>query len=163
MADALMYLRYSWTVIQHKWFVAYAGVRLGVPLWQLLIHDASKFSRAEFGPYARRFARRPASSPSHVVDPQEWRDAWQHHWTHNAHHWQHWCGGDGRFLMPMPERYAREMVADWCGAGRAYTGTWDVATWYARNRQHMILHADTRAFVEQLIDGWAGTKANPDA
>lgn len=53
--------------------------------------------------------------------------------------------------LEMPERYAREMVADWMGAGRAITGRWEVAEWYAKTRQHIILHPETRALVERLI------------
>jgi hypothetical protein len=53
--------------------------------------------------------------------------------------------------LPMPEKYVREMVADWCGAGRAYTGRWDVAGWYEQQRERVVLHPDTRALVEQLV------------
>jgi hypothetical protein len=55
--------------------------------------------------------------------------------------------------LQMPERYVREMVADWMGAGRAITGRWEVAQWYARSRPHIILHPATRARVEELIEG----------
>lgn len=41
------HIQYLWYVIRHKFFVFQAGLRLGVPLWQLLIHDLSKFSPAE--------------------------------------------------------------------------------------------------------------------
>jgi hypothetical protein len=53
--------------------------------------------------------------------------------------------------LPMPEKYVREMVADWMGAGRAITGRWEVAQWYAKTREHIIVHPDTRARVEELI------------
>lgn len=53
--------------------------------------------------------------------------------------------------LAMPERYVREMVADWMGAGRAITGRWEVAEWYAKTRKHTILHPHTRARVEELI------------
>jgi hypothetical protein len=35
--------------------------------------------------------------------------------------------------LPMPEKFVREMVADWMGAGRAITGRWDVNDWYRPN------------------------------
>lgn len=53
--------------------------------------------------------------------------------------------------LPMPEAYVREMVADWMGAGRAITGRWDVAEWYKKNRDNMVLHPDTRTRVEALL------------
>lgn len=53
--------------------------------------------------------------------------------------------------LPMPERYAREMVADWIGAGRAITGKLEVAEWYRNNSGNVVLHPETRRFVEHLI------------
>ena len=52
--------------------------------------------------------------------------------------------------LAIPPRYAREMVADWIGAGLAQ-GKPDVAAWYAANAAKMVLHDDTRALVERLI------------
>ena len=50
------YLRY---VVRHKWFVARAGLAIGGWsigwLWRLLVHDLSKFSRAEWTPYVCQF------------------------------------------------------------------------------------------------------------
>lgn len=148
----MIYLRYLWSLLRHKWFVFVAGRRLGVGVWQLLIHDLSKFSSAEFGPYARRFGGGRGGAIDHSADAQEWCDAWRHHWTHNPHHWEFWVN-DGTPLL-MPDRYVREMVADWCGAGRAYTGRWEVAAWYAANRDRYQLHPATRARVEQVIGEW---------
>jgi hypothetical protein len=53
--------------------------------------------------------------------------------------------------LPMPERYAREMVADWMGAGRAITGRWEAPKWYVENRHNMVLHQNTRGLVEFLL------------
>lgn len=81
--------------------------------------------------------------------------AWEHHWMNNPHHWQYWSGGEsGDFITPMPHKYAREMVADWAGAGRAITGKWEVVEWYAKTKNDKILHGDTRAFIEKLLEGW---------
>ena len=148
----MIYLRYAWSVLVHKWYVLVAGQLLGVGLWQLLIHDLSKFSPAEFGPFARRFGRGTAGALNHATEPKEWRDAFEHHWTHNPHHWEYWAGGDGSFLTPMPTQYLREMVADWRGASRAYTGSWDIRAWYAQNRERIQLHPETRAIVERHIE-----------
>lgn len=53
--------------------------------------------------------------------------------------------------LPMPERYVREMLADWMGAGRAITGRWETPKWYMDNRHNMVLHPDTRAYVEREL------------
>ena len=143
----LQYLSY---VSRHKWFVFMAGLHLKVPMWQLIIHDWSKFTRAEWTPYANRFFRGRVGVLDKAADDDAFRDAWYHHWTHNPHHWEHWVFVDDTAEM-MPERYAREMVADWLGAGRAQTGEWRAIDWYRKNHQKMNLHPQTREFVEALL------------
>lgn len=54
-------------------------------------------------------------------------------------------------VLPMPEKYAREMVADWSGAGRALGHGNDVVPWYRKNKDKMQLHPDTRVLVEELV------------
>jgi len=51
---------------------------------------------------------------------------------------------------PMPDVYRREMLADWRGAGLAL-GFPDTAAWYAKNRDKMILHDETRAWIEAQL------------
>lgn len=53
--------------------------------------------------------------------------------------------------LEMPEVYAREMVADWIGAGMAIAGNPNPSQWYESNKNKIILHERTRAFVEGLI------------
>jgi hypothetical protein len=127
-------------VLRHKWYVLRAGRRLGVPLWRLLVHDLSKFSRAEWGAYVDRYV-----TGRYVQS--EWDRAWAHHCRHNPHHWQHWMGAK------MPEHFAREMLADWTAAGQTYSGTDDPREWYAWNRDQIVLHPATRDLVEELM-GW---------
>ena len=57
----------------------------------------------------------------------------------------------------MPERYIREMIADWRGAGRAY-GNPNTVAWYNQNKDKQIMHADTRKRVEELLNITATTK-----
>jgi hypothetical protein len=49
------HLRYLSYVLRHKWWVLVAGLKVGAPLWRLLIHDWSKFTPAEWGPYVATF------------------------------------------------------------------------------------------------------------
>lgn len=157
----LRYLRY---LIRHKWFVLLAGLRTGVPLWRLLIHDWSKFLPAEWFPYVEFFYGQQADK-NEPDDFRYWgavtklRDpfdrAWLHHQHFNPHHWQYWIlredGGDTKYVS-MPEHFAREMVADWCGAGRAITGRWEVWIWYAKNCHNILLNSNTVKLVEKLVD-----------
>lgn len=160
MIAHLGYLAY---LLRHKWYVFRAGARLGVPSWRLLIHDWTKFTPAEWGPYVRRFGGGNNSKWEKDADPQEWKDAWAHHWQHNPHHWEYWTrqhpataawvtasSEPDAPCLPMPTTYAREMVADWYGAGMAQ-GKPDIAAWYGQYGGRMVLHAETRALVERLI------------
>lgn len=149
------HLRFLRSVLRHKWFVLVAGLKVGgIAWWRLLIHDWSKFTAAEWGPYVRRFGSGRGGAGGKAGDPDEFHRAWTHHWHLNAHHWEHWLVlQDDGALRPlvMPEHFTREMVADWMGAGRAYTGRWEVHEWFAKNGQRMNLHPVTRTFVEQLL------------
>jgi len=160
----MRHLRYLKYLIRHKWFVFLAGLKTGVPLWRLVIHDWSKFMPCEWFPYANFFYG-PKPDKNEPDDWVYWISveahrapfdlAWLHHQHRNPHHWQHWVlredNGDTKFLK-MPENFVREMVADWCGAGRAITGKWDVATWYEKNAYKILLHPKTTLRVIQLIE-----------
>lgn len=143
------HLRYLSYVARHKWFVFVAGRKTGAPLWRLLIHDWSKITPAEWGPYVRTFYDESRARPG------EFDVAWLHHQHRNPHHWQHWLlredDGDTKRLV-MPDDLVREMVADWMGAGRAITGRWQVKTWYAQNAHKILLEDSTRRRVEALVD-----------
>ena len=162
------HLRYLSYVLRHKIFVLLAGLKVGAPLWRLLIHDWSKFTPAEWGPYVQYFYRDNSEegleaigrfgvaelAPFGFYAKDRFNVAWLHHQHASAHHWQHWVlreDSGKTFPLPMPEPLVLEMVADWMGAGRAITGRWEVAEWYTKNCDLMLLHPDTRRLVEQVI------------
>lgn len=159
----LPHLRYLWYVLKHKWFVFYAGVRLGgIPLWRLVIHDWTKFTPAEWFPYVEYFyganpIQRDKTGYYHAgLVGGSFDAAWNHHQKHNPHHWQYWIllmdNDEPRVkTLPMPRAYAREMVADWIGAGRAQ-GKPDCEAWYLVNKDKITLSDDTRHCVEQFIN-----------
>lgn len=143
-----MHLRYLKYVLRHKWFVLVAGVRIGAPLWRLLVHDLSKLRRSEWGAFAGYW----------FGDREQYRlqfdRAWLLHLHRNAHHWQHWVlvSSDGVMkAIEMPKDIALEMVADWMGAGRAINGRWEAEEWYLRTRDRRVLHSRTREFVERIL------------
>lgn len=51
----------------------------------------------------------------------------------------------------MPDGLAREMVADWMGAGRAITGNKNIESWYKSNRGRQEIHIRTRTLVDVLV------------
>ena len=61
----------------------------------------------------------------------------------------------GLKVLPMPDKYRREMLADWRGAGLAQ-GTPDTLNWYRINRHKMSLHPETQTWIEQQLGYEAG-------
>lgn len=148
-----MHRKYARYIVRHKWFVFRAGLRTGAPLWRLLIHDWSKLTPAEWAPYVRSFYGPQPRTPEVKEDFDK---AWLHHQHRNPHHWQHWqLREDSGALktLEIPEKFVREMVADWMGAGRAITGRWEVEAWYIKNREKINLHPSSRALAERIIHG----------
>lgn len=146
-------------VLKHKWFVLVAGRKLGVPLFQLLMHDMSKLSPAEFMGYTRRFY-----GPSR--DDADWDQAWSHHQNRNAHHWEYWVlrlpvAGQGNTafkVLDMPSRYVVEMIADWMAASRAYDGCWptpDNWPWWEVRFPFIRLSPSTLDLVGEWYADWS--------
>jgi hypothetical protein len=50
-------------------------------------------------------------------------------------------------ILEMPERYRREMFADWKGAGRAMGKGNDVRVWYEKNRENILLAPTTASYI----------------
>lgn len=149
MRGHLAYLRY---VLRHKWFVMLACLGGRASLWRGLLHDLSKFLPSEWSAYVHTFYKPDGSK--RYVETNDFALAWNHHQKRNRHHWQYWLLTWDRgetVALKMPERYTREMVADWRGAGRAISGSRDPAGWYLKNRDKIMLHPETRALVERLL------------
>lgn len=151
-------LRHYGRVTAHKWHVFRAGHHLHVSLWQLVIHDLSKYGPKEAKGYALRFF-------TDIDTPQSrglFEAAWRHHWQANPHHWEYWLTADGS-PHAMPLEYVNEMVADWLAASRAYEGAWpnDRKSWGWLQQNfytgRVKLHPDTRREVERCLDLWFGT------
>jgi len=156
------HLEYASYVARHKWFVFVAGLKTGAPIWRLLIHDWSKLTLAEWGPYVRSFYGTEGRTPEVRA---AFNAAWLHHQHRNPHHWQHWLlrEDDGPTVaLEMPPKLIREMVADWMGAGRAITGKWEVGSWYAANRDKIVLAEGTRVLVDLLIPATPNPKETPN-
>lgn len=148
------YLKY---LLRHKWYVLQECWTLGIP-WLGLVHDLSKvLLRTEWLPYVRHFygdyARAKRTLDSQMVDREveaKFDRSWLTHQHRNKHHWQYWVlrkDDNTVRLIEMPDRYRREMLADWRGAGRAL-GKSDTAAWYWQNRAAILLAPETRKWIE---------------
>lgn len=153
------YLQY---VLRHKWFVFWECLNLGVPLWIALLHDWDKFLPDEWFPYVNHFygngKRGRVGADTGYIKADDLGDhpfdhAVQLHCRRNKHHWEYWISKEdklGNILRPMPDVFRREMLADWRGAGKAQ-GTTDNRAWYLKNRERVILHTETRAWIETQL------------
>ncbi len=131
-----------------------AGEMIGVDRRQLQMHDLSKFGLEEFPHYARNFHGDRA-------DPDGFARAWLHHIHYNEHHWQHWIFPDAftpkdsrveKGVVEMPETFALEMIADWMGASKTYTGSWDISIWLFNNIPKITIHSRTATFLRATLD-----------
>ncbi len=140
--------RYFILTIKHKWYVFLAGLKVGAPIWHLIIHDWSKFFPSELPHYGRQFCGKGD-------DPLGFATCWLKHQNRHPHHWEFWVSRSGRQFnnepLPMPLWAVREMVADWVGASRAYEGFWPDRhnwIWLQKKLPGMILHPTTKAYIE---------------
>ena len=117
-----------------------------------ILHDVSKYGKDEYGPYDAYFYGE--------ADIDAFNRAWLHHIHWNPHHWQHWLlmNDDGKYRDPdkvipleMPKVYALEMVADWWSFSWRSGNLMEVFDWYEDHRDCIILHENTRAYVEGVL------------
>jgi hypothetical protein len=144
------YFKYLEYLLKHKWYVFVECCKLGIER-QGIIHDASKFDPEEWFAYTENFFGDKKGSQE---VKNKFGVAWLHHLQNNEHHWEHWRSKEDRgetTILPMPEKYVTEMIADWIGAGKAISGKNDVLDWYAKNKDRMQLHPDTRKLVEAKL------------
>jgi len=156
----MIYIKYLKYVLMHKWYVFLACKKMGIT-WLGIVHDLDKFYPSEFFPYARYFKGKISAGRSgtgyykpYDTGSEEFDFAWFLHQKRNKHHWQWWVmpkDGEGVKLLEMPEKYIKEMVADWIGASKAQKSTGTPADWYKENGHKLQLHRTTRINVELLL------------
>jgi hypothetical protein len=58
--------------------------------------------------------------------------------------------------LEMPEKYVREMVADWLGASKSYEGEWPVSIttweWFMHSFPGIVMHENTRILVLEVLE-----------
>ena len=111
------------------------------------VHDMSKHGPHEYDAYDAYFYGER--------DEDAFNRAWLHHIHNNPHHWQHWVFvNDSGSLMAleMPKLYALEMIADWWSFSWRANNLFEVFDWYEKHKGVIILHQNTRKFVEGVLD-----------
>lgn len=152
MRRHIAYLKY---VLRHKWFVLQAGRVIGVPLWQLLIHDWSKFLPSEWFPYARTFYK--PDGTKQYDNSTAFAHAWMLHQHRNPHHWQYWLNLNG-----VPIYRTNTLVWDHGGMTQIRK-TDDGYLCFEISREEVVL-SDNRfivrpmhfPYVEEMVADWIG-------
>lgn len=151
------------TITKHKMLVMEACFRLGL-YRQGLLHDLSKYGPAEFVPGCRYYAG--YMSPHNVERKEKgYSSAWLHHKGKNRHHLEYWIdyasdgtGGQKKQMrgMKMPLNYVVEMFVDRVCASKnyqkeKYTDA-SALNYYNGNKECYLMHPDTRALLEYLLE-----------
>lgn len=127
------------TVRTHRKWVRHYCHLAGIT-WRGIKHDLSKYSPTEFFESARYWTG--THSPiDEAKKAQGYSHAWLHHRGRNPHHWAYWADNfsEGLTILPMPMNDFVEMVCDFLGAGRAYSGKGfsytGERTWWLKERE----------------------------
>ena len=143
------------TVLTHKHYVAHYCFMCGL-YKQGILHDLSKFSPTEFFESVRYYQgnRSPIDA---CKEENGYSIAWFHHRGRNRHHWEYWVDDFQKGMVPkkMPFRFALEMLCDFLGAGRAYTGkTFSIdaeCKWWEKKRTQVVMHPGTLWFIDTMF------------
>lgn len=149
------YWDYFKSVLRHKWYVFLECAKSGL-IWQGLVHDWHKFLPSEFFAYAEKFygTGKNGEGLEKLKAVNNFIVAMNYHMSRAKHHWNYWVylGYDGELVpLVMPKKYVVEMVCDWRGAGKAYTGRDNLIEWYEENKGKFTMHLETRRMVEELV------------
>jgi len=148
MTRTKIYAEYLAYLIKHKYWVFQMLFQKKLYI-QAIMHDISKFYPSEFDLYARYYATKKRMNIT---------KAWHLHLHRNKHHWQYWLFIDNEGNMKafeMPEKYVIEMIADWYAVAIMEGGynklEQRVAEWYFSRQNKILLHQNTKKFVEDII------------
>ncbi len=125
----------------HKYNVAIECIKMGL-YWHAITHDISKLLPSEFFAYTERFH-------GDGKNRRELDQAWVFHKNRNRHHWDYWVKGGGT-PIPMPEKYVKQLIADWRGMEKQKS--FDSAiVYYAKTKHNMVLHKETDKLIRKYL------------
>ena len=154
-------------IITHKFWVLYYGIKLNMNIFQLIMHDLSKFSPTEFWESVKYYKGTSSPIPA-CKSVNGYSLAWQHHKGRNPHHYEYWTDNydKGTTLIKMPYKYVMEMMVDWFAAGRTYQGKSfnfesQYEWWQNKKASKPAIHEDTIELIDffyktMVTYGWWG-------
>lgn len=152
-------IRHFQTITKHKILVMKECFRVGL-YRQGLLHDLSKYTWTEFRVGCRYY--QGTRSPNNAErEDKGYSSAWLHHKGRNKHHYEYWIDYslDGKHAltgMKMPVHYVVEMFLDRIAASKVYKGKYykdsDPLQYYLNGKAGEMMHKDTRALLEKLLN-----------
>ena len=147
------------TVMKHKYYVFKYSCKLGIPIRGLL-HDMSKFSPIEFWEGVKYYQgnRSPIDA---CKEENGYSLGWLHHKGRNKHHYQYWIDGidKGGTPIKMPNKYVKELFADFLGACNAYCGKsftyHNEVLWWEKKKgdnPKILIHPETKETIDHFMN-----------
>ena len=144
-------IKYLKVTLIHKWYVFIAGLKIGTPVIRLIFHDWTKFLPNQFPYYGQQFF-------GNKKNIRDFDLAWLHHQNTHKHHWEYWIPrtthdrSTSKEMEPIEMDFdsVSEMVADWIGASKAYTGKWPEENnwpWFEKNFDRIKVHPVTKDLI----------------
>ncbi len=109
---------------------------------EVMEHDLSKFSEAEFVQYRKGFY--PTLSESKF----DMSEAWEHHKKENPHHWENWARNN--FTNPVEwEVHCVHMVIDWMAMSYKFGSSY--IEYYEKHMKRIKLPGYAVAFIYEIF------------
>lgn len=152
------------TVCTHKYWVFHYCCLAGIP-WRGIKHDLSKFSPTEFFESVKYYSgtRSPIDT---CKEENSYSKAWLHHKGRNKHHYEYWQDNFDKGGKPliMPFEDTVEMLCDYLGAGRAYSGKkfsyeTEFEWWKEKRKDKKAMHEVQHNFLDLAFSILYSTKA----
>ena len=144
-----MYFKYLKYIIEHKKNVGIECLKMSMFI-HAITHDLSKFRPSEFIPYAKYFY---SNDKILKLDKINFEKGWNFHQKRNKHHWNYWVSinEDENKILPieMPNKYIKQMIADWNGMSRKFGGT--TMEYFEKNKERMSLHVKTIKKIYKIL------------
>ncbi|KAL9643981.1 hypothetical protein ABK040_005449 [Willaertia magna] len=128
---------------------------MNLSLWQLIIHDLSKFSPSEWFGYLLKTKTTKEEKDTKEIEEY----TFLYHQNRNPHHFEYWLYFDKTLgqvkPLKMPMKYVTEMIVDWVAANKSYSNSND----YLDQRRQLeflkghktVIHSETRKDIYKEI------------
>ena len=141
------------TILHHKNLVRKGCFKVGL-YKQGIMHDWSKYTPTEFLVGCRYYQGTASPNNAERAD-KGYSSAWLHHKGRNKHHLDYAADTGYMTGMRMPTKYVVEMFIDRISASKNYQHEnytdRSPLEYYEKGKGHYIMHEETRALLEQLL------------